>query len=268
MTFTPQVLRDPEQLGAAAAHLIAERIQAAGPRPFLLGCPGGRSAVTTYTALAAEVSDRKLDLSQLIIVMMDDYLVPGGDGQLRREDPSAPHSCERFGRRDIVATLNDATESDHRVGEENLWVPEPYDPEAYDQKIAAYGGIDVFILATGASDGHIAFNPPGSSIDSITRIVRLPDTTRQDNLSTFPTFNGDLNRVPTHGVTVGLGTIKDQSHEVLMLVHGADKQRAVQRLTTATGFDPAWPATIFQECQRPHLFVDVAAYPHLPVTTH
>lgn len=266
MTLIPEVHHTPDELGAAAARLVADRFEAAGPR-FVLGCPGGRSAATTYAALATELADRRLDLSQLVILMMDDYLVTAGNGQFRREDPHAPHSCERFGQRDIIGQLNAAVRPHHRIPLENLWLPDPADPAAYDERITAHGGVDVFLLATGASDGHIAFNPPGSSINSRTRIVRLPDTTRRDNLSTFPTFEGELDRVPTHGVTVGLGTIKDNSREVVMLVHGSDKQYAVQRLVTAEGFDPEWPATVFRMCARPHLLVDINAFPNLTAIT-
>ncbi|MBT0992987.1 6-phosphogluconolactonase [Cellulomonas sp. DKR-3] len=259
MSTPPTVHADAQALGAAAAALVADRIEAAGPRPFLLGCPGGRSAASTYLALAEEVRRRGLDLSRLVVVMMDDYLVPDGDGGLRREDPAAAHSCERFARLEIVAPLNAAAARGQGVADENVWLPDPADPAAYDERIRAAGGIDLFLLASGASDGHVAFNPPGSDAATTTRVVQLPDTTRRDNLATFPTFGGDLAAVPTHGVTVGIATIRDHSREVLMLVHGADKRGAVRRLAGADRYDADWPATVFVDCAHPHLFVDEAA---------
>jgi glucosamine-6-phosphate deaminase len=138
-------------------------------------------------------------------------------------------------------------------------MPDVADPEQYDARIASTGGVDVFILASGASDGHVAFNPPGADVSSRTRIVELPESTRRDNLATFPTFNGDLRNVPTHGLTVGIGTIKAVSKSVLMLLHGSDKGLAAAHLCAADGYDPNWPATVFAECREPQLLIDRAA---------
>lgn len=229
----------------------------AGAR-FLLGCPGGRSARTTYEHLARRAAERRLDLSGLVIVMMDEYVVPGPDGNLVSVGSDQLHSCRRFALEEIVGRLNAPLPAEHQIRPENLWLPDPADPEAYEQRLAA--GIDVFLLASGASDGHVALNPPGAAADTRTRAVALPESTRRDNLATFPSFRGDLDAVPTHGVTVGIATIRERSREVLMLVHGEDKQRAVQRLTAAETYQPDWPATVLVDCRNPHLFVDRAAF--------
>lgn len=259
MRVTPTVFQDPESLGRAAAAHIADRVATAGERPFLLGCPGGRSASSTYRALAREAAERQLDLSRLIIVMMDDYVVRSADGRLVREDSTADHSCERFAREEIVAPLNAAVDEGRRIPAENLWMPDVTDPAQYDGRIEAAGGVDIFILASGASDGHVAFNPPGSDANSRTRIVELLDSTRRDNLATFPSFGGDLSNVPKHGLTVGIGTITAVSKSVLMIVHGTDKGLAVAHLTAADGYDADWPATVFAECREPQLLIDRAA---------
>jgi glucosamine-6-phosphate deaminase len=259
MPVPPTVFDDAEALGKAAAAHIADAITAAGERPFLLGCPGGRSASSTYTALAGEAEHRRLDLSRLVIVMMDDYVVRSAAGELVREDATAAHSCERFAREEIVATLNGGLPEERRIPETNLWMPDVVDPGRYDGRIESAGGVDIFILASGASDGHVAFNPPGSDITCRTRIVDLPDSTRRDNLATFPTFGGNLENVPRHGLTVGIGTIKAVSKSVLMLVHGPDKGLAAAHLVGADGYDASWPATIFADCRKPQLFIDRAA---------
>ncbi|MDH2443212.1 hypothetical protein QDR37_04545 [Amnibacterium sp. CER49] len=258
MHVPPAVFEDAGSLGRAAAGLVADRIAAAGDRPFLLGGPAGRSAMSTYRALAREVAERRLDLSRLIIVMMDDYVVRTDAGELVREAPTAQHSCERFVREQIVGPLN-AAAGERRIPEQNLWMPDVSEPEQYDRRIEAAGGVDVFILASGASDGHVAFNPRGSDAASRTRILELPDSTRRDNLATFPSFGGDLANVPTHGLTVGIGTIVAVSKSVLMLVHGSDKGLAAARLSAADAYDPDWPATAFAVCRDPHLLLDQAA---------
>ena len=251
------VFDDAVQLGRAAATVVAERIARADDR-FLLGCPGGRSPRSTYQALAALAGARELDLSRVVIVMMDDYVVEAADG-FRREDPAALHSCERFAREEIVGPLNASVAPELRIPEDGVWFPDPADPAAYDERIAAAGGIDLFLLASGASDGHVAFNPPGAPRESRTRVVPLPDSTRRDNLATFPSFGGDLEQVPRHGVTVGVDTIAALSASVLMLAHGEDKGLATRRLIGAVEYEPDWPATIVSECRDPRLFIDRAA---------
>lgn len=263
----PRVFAQPDALGDAVARLIVDRLSSmSAGRPFLLGCPGGRSLRTTYRQLARRVAQGRLDLSELVVVMMDEYVELTPDGRPVAVDPDRPYSCRRFGAVEIAGRLNQALETagapaDHAVRAENLWLPDPADAGDYDDRLAAAGGIDLFLLASGATDGHVAFNPPGADRDSRTRVVPLPDSTRRDNLATFPSFGGDLATVPTHGVTVGIATIRERSAEVIMVVHGADKQSAARRLATAAEYRPDWPATVLTECRSPRLYVDRAAFP-------
>ena len=245
----------PDALGNALANDIAARL-AARPGRFLLGCPGGRSPRPVYAALARIAAATGLDLSRLIIVMMDDYLIesPGGFDHV---DADAHYSCRRFARQDIQAVLNAALPPAHRIPDTQVWFPDPQTPDAYDARIRNAGGIDYFLLACGAGDGHVAFNPPGSSADSITRIVTLAAQTRRDNLATFPDFAG-LDAVPRHGLTVGIATIA-AARASGMVVWGADKRRAFQHLSQATAYDPAWPATVWTACPDATLYADHAA---------
>lgn len=261
MRVEPTVFDGPAAVGRALAALIADRIAAAGAgRSFLLGCPSGRSPRTTYVALAREVTARRLDLTGLVIVMMDEYVEPdGATGQMRPIDATAAHSCRRFGQAEIVGRLNAAAAPGRGISPERFWVPDPAVPGDYDRRIADHGGIDVFILASGAGDGHVAFNPPGTGPDTATRVVRLAEQTRRDNLSTFPSFGGDIDRVPRYGVTVGVGTIREQSKQAVMVAHGAQKAHAVRRIAEADSYQPQWPATILADCASPLLFVDEAA---------
>lgn len=252
MRVRPEIHPSPDALGRAAAGDIADGIAAAGRdgRRYLLGCPAGRSPLPVFRALAHEVRGRRLDLSHVVLVLMDDYVT----GACQRVPAHLPYSCEGFARRHLAAPLAAAT----RSPEPELWLPDPADPAAYDRAIAAHGGIDLFVLASGASDGHVAFNPPGSARDSVTRVVELTETTRRDNLATFPEFPG-LDAVPTHGVSVGVGTIAELSKSAVMVVHGRDKTVAYQRLSAATDYEPDWPATILAACKQPRLLADRAA---------
>ncbi len=210
---------DADDLGRALAREIAEL------RPKLLGCPGGRSLVSTYRALAAS----EADLSGTTIVMMDEYVpVP---------PTSAHYSCRGFGLREIARPLG--------IPDERVWLPDPDEPEAYDERIEAAGGIDVFLLAAGASDCHVAFLPPGSPVDGMTSVARLADSTRRDNLATFPELTS-LDEVPTRGVSVGLGTIM-QARRLRLVLHGPDKRKAAERILARDRFDSDWPATVVHE---------------------
>jgi glucosamine-6-phosphate deaminase len=265
------VFDDADSLGRALATQIADGIEkaAADRCNYVLGCPGGRSAHSTYRALAVEVRCRGLDLGHVTIAMMDEYLVPAeGADRLRAVDPALPHSCSCFGRVEIVEPLNAAAGLGRGLAPDQPIIPDPDNPAAYDELLTALGGVDLFLLASGASDGHIAFNPPGTPAATRTWVTRLADRTRQDNLATFPSFGG-LDDVPEYGVTVGVGTIREQSKRVVMVAHGADKAAAARRLAAATTYEPDWPATIFATCANPELYLDAASargWPPHPTT--
>lgn len=260
MTVTSNIrpFEDGNALGRSLAAEIAERIGtsfASGER-FFLGCPGGRTPKTTYAALAAEVARRDFNLAGLVIVMMDDYVERVGETW--QHVPSDAHnSCRRFAHEEIQGVLNAVVDPANALPDSNVWFPNPEHPAEYDQRIQDAGGIDFFILASGAGDGHIAFNPPGSTEDSRTRIVELAEQTRRDNLATFPDFE-TLDAVPTHGVTVGIATIAEQTAAAMILI-GEDKRDAYVRLTSGYGYDPSWPSTIYRLMAEAALYADEAA---------
>lgn len=227
-----RVFPDPDALGAALAGEVLDAYTRS-EGPFLLGCPGGRSLLTTYRALAS----LQPELDRLVVVMMDEYL---------GAPPDAHYSCRGFARRELAAPLG--------LREEQVWLPEPEDPAAYDERIAGVGGIDLFLLASGASDGHVAFVPPGSPRDGRTSVLALAESTRRDNLATFPRF-ASLDEVPSHGVSVGLGTILG-ARSVRLVLHGAGKRAATARLLELDGFDPSWPASIVHDHDDAEIWVD------------
>ncbi len=261
MSMAPRVFSDHRSLGHALAQRIMGGIAEAGRahRPYLLGCPGGRSLLPAYRMLNEVATRHRLDLSPLVIVMMDDY-VTERNGRLVHVPADAHYSCQRFAVEQIVAPIRDLTGA---PGPDRIWMPDPADPSVYDRLIARSGGIDLFLLASGASDGHIAFNPPGSSRHSTTRVVELSERTRVDNLATFPRFKS-LDEVPTHGVTVGVGTIADLSRSSVMVCLGAEKRRTVKMITSAQSYDPTWPATIVTEMSQAELWVDRAVLNQVP----
>lgn len=240
-------------LGAALAGTIADGISAAAARGqrYVLGCPGGRSPRPVYTALAAEIGARNIDLDHVIIVMMDDYAVADGDGY-RTVPDTETFSVARFGVEEIVTPLQAVGR-----GTPTLWTIDAADPMAHETRIAATG-IDLFILASGSGDGHVAFNAPGTLADARSRVVELPLSTRTDNVRTHPEF-GSPDGAPQFGATIGTGTIAQYSRKAVLVAHGAEKKQAADTLRAGNHYNPDWPATIVHLCQDAELLIDGAA---------
>jgi glucosamine-6-phosphate deaminase len=228
-----RVFADEDELGRALAEEVLVRYDGTDG-PYLLGCPGGRSLRSTYRALVAH--GRTLD--RLVVVMMDEYVGAPAD---------AHYSCTRFAHEEIAEPL----------GAGEVWLPDADDPAAYDDRIAAAGGVDLFLLASGASDGHVAFVPPGSPREGRTSVIPLATSTRKDNLATFPAF-GSLDDVPLHGVSVGLGTI-GEVRALRLVLHGAGKRAAVARLLALNSFDATWPASLVHDHPDAQVWIDKEA---------
>lgn len=253
------VFESGAQLGSALAAEIADGIALAREEGhlYVLGCPGGRTPRPIYHALVETVRERALPLSNVVVAMMDDYVLLQDDGTFANVEEEMHYSCRRFGSIEIVAALN-AVAGSSPIPDANLWVPDAAAPDAYEERLREVGGIDLFLLASGASDGHVAFNPPGSARDSTTRVVTLAPSTKQDNLATFPAFSG-VGAVPDYGVTVGINTIAELSKALVMILIGSDKTTAFRELTAAEGYDPHWPATVIAAREDGRIYADRAA---------
>lgn len=253
-----RVFSSPDAIGEhLAERLLAmfDEARKAG-RHFLLGCPTGRTPRPIYDAIAKRVAETKQDISHLILVMMDEYLVQTPSG-FEYASPDAPWSCHNFVQVEIARHWNHDLPRDRRLKNESAWFPDPRDPVAYDKRIADAGGVDFFILASGVSDGHVAFNPPGSPRESRTRIIELPESTRRDNLQTFPVF-GSLASVPTHGISVGIATISS-AKKAAMVLWGKSKALSLARVVGTDHYEPDWPATVIHECSGGEILSDTDA---------
>ena len=251
-----RVFPSPDAIGEhLAERLLArvERARSSGAR-FVLGCPTGRTPRPVYSALARRLAEEPQDISHVVLVMMDEYLVRADRGGFEYASRDEEWSCHHFARAEISGRLNAGVMPTHRLRDESIWFPDPRDPAAYDARIAEAGGIDFFILASGASDGHVAFNPPGSPRNSRTRIIQLSEETRQDNLQTFPSF-GTLANVPSHGISVGIDTIAS-AKESAMIVWGSGKRLTLTRIKRAERYEADWPATVIHECAVGEILAD------------
>jgi len=242
----------PEEIGSVLGNRLLSEIgrARAEKRRYVLGCPTGRTPKPIYSAIASRLAKSPQDLSHVVLTMMDEYVVE------RRDNAPAekPWSCHYFARNEIIRRWNEHLPKEFALGDSSVWFPDPVDPAHYDTRIKEVGGIDFFILASGASDGHVAFNPPGSPRDSRTRIVELSEQTRRDNLQTFPAF-GSIDAVPTHGVSVGIATITAARAGVMVLT-GASKRESLSRILKAEHYDPQWPATVVHEIAAGEILAD------------
>lgn len=258
-----QILHYPNAsiLGSALAEIIGEKIEIKlrtdTASLFILGCPGGRSPQATYIALANVLAARKINLNRVVIAMMDNY-VRRINSEWQHVDSNAHYSCERFAREHIQGVFNDGRSWHERLPDSNIWFPNPLHPESYDRRLQSAGGVDFFILASGSGDGHVAFNPAGTPLDSKSRIVELAQQTRIDNLGTFPDFSS-IADVPTHGVTVGTGTISNCSLEAALILSGSDKTLAYKKILATEEYNKDWPSTVIHTIDNSLVLVDDSA---------
>ena len=134
--------------------------------------------------------------------------------------------------------------------------------EAYEAKMKAVGGIDLFLGGIGP-DGHIAFNEPASSLSSRTRQKTLTTDTIIAN-SRF--FDNDVNKVPKTALTVGVGTVLD-AKEVLIIVNGHNKSRAL-RHAIEEPINHMWTISALQMHPKGIVVCDYDACAELKVGTY
>ncbi len=250
-----QIFQTPAEIGGwLGGRLLAEIEQSrlAGRR-YVLGCPTGRTPRPIYDEIATRLRTSPQDLSHVVLAMMDEYLVQQGQ-RLDYAPSDRPWSCHYFAAHEITARWNAALPENHRLPDSSVWFPDPHKPDSYDARVADAGGIDFFILASGATDGHVAFNPPGSRPETRTRIIALSEQTRRDNLQTFPAF-GTIDAVPKHGVSVGIATIT-AARAAVMVLTGSSKRESLTRILKTERYDPQWPATVIHEFRSGEILAD------------
>jgi glucosamine-6-phosphate deaminase len=131
----------------------------------------------------------------------------------------------------------------------------------YEQLIEKYGGIELFLGGIGP-DGHIAFNEPGSSLSSRTRVKTLAYDTVRAN-SRF--FDNDISKVPKMALTVGVGTVMD-AREVVVIITGAHKALAMHKCIEE-GVNHMWTVSAIQMHPRACIVCDEDATLELRVKT-
>lgn len=237
-----------------AANYVAGRINAANPteeKPFKLGCPTGSSPLGLYKELIALNKAGKVSFRNVVTFNMDEYV------KLPESHPESYHS---FMWNNFFSHIDIKKENVHILNGNagNLEV----ECANYEKAIREAGGIDLFMGGIGP-DGHIAFNEPGSSLTSRTRVKTL---TTDTIIANCRFFDNDVNLVPKTALTVGVGTVMD-AKEVLIVVNGHNKARALQH-AVEEGVSQMWTVSALQ--MHPHAIIvcDEAACGELKVDTY
>lgn len=245
---------DFNNLSQWAANYVAAKINAAKPtadKPFVLGLPTGSSPLGMYKSLIELNKKGIVSFKHVITFNMDEYV------GLPQNHPQSYYTFmwdNFFNHVDIqkenVNILNgNASDLNKECA-------------AYEAKMKSVGGVDLFLGGIGP-DGHIAFNEPGSSLSSRTRIKTL---TKDTIIANSRFFDNDINKVPKTSVTVGVGTILD-AKEVLIMVNGHNKARALAQAVEGA-VNQMWTITALQLHEKAIIVCDEAATEDLKVGTY
>lgn len=250
-----KVFSSSDQLAKTLAAEILNQLQR--KKKFVLGCPGGRSLTKTYFYLGRISYQKKISLKNLTIIMMDEYVIKQ-KGQYKVVDPLAHYSCTRFSKQVIQRLLNFKKNTNDKLQSHQILFPNVQKPSTFDSQIIKLGGVDIFLLASGSSDGHVAFNNFNAKRNSKTHITKLSIQTRSDNMKTFPNFK-KISEVPHYGLTVGLSTISKLSKSAILVLAGKEKHIAFQKIIKKSKFDNTWPATVVFDCKNYKIYADQKA---------
>ena len=251
-----RLIIQPDYLNVSkwAASYVASIINQASlkeDRPFVLGLPTGSSPLGIYQYLIDLYLKRTVSFKNVITFNMDEYV---GLPQNHKQ------SYYTFMWNNFFSQIDILPENVHILnGNVKDLVAEC---EAYESKMKAVGGVDLFLGGIG-EDGHVAFNEPGSSLASRTRQKTLTTDTLLAN-SRF--FDNDINKVPKKSLTVGVGTILD-SKEILVTTSGHNKARAL-RHAVEEPINQMWTISALQLHPKAIIVCDYDACAELRVGTY
>jgi len=209
-----------DEMSRCAAEIIAELVKSTPD--CVLGLAAGKTAIGTYKELI-RMHEQELDFRAVKTFNLDEYLGLGID---LSKSYAKDQSYARFMYEELFRHIN--------IKKENIHIPDgrAKDPERfcqqYEEEIKRAGGIDLQILGIGRN-GHLAFNEPGSSLSSRTRIQLLTKETLDENYESFYKKAGKKREeMPRLGMTMGIGTILESRH-LLLLADGEKKAEVVAR---------------------------------------
>ncbi len=248
-----RLLVTKHNIGVWAANYVCDKINRFKPtasRPFVLCLPTGSTPIAMYPPLIALYLQKKVSFEDVITFNMDEYV-----GVL----PEHPQSYHYYMYNNFFKHINIKKENINILDGNAVSLID--ECQRYEKKIKDYGSINLLLGGVG-EDGHIAFNEPGSSLGSQTRIKTLNHSTVVAN-SRF--FENDITQTPTQALTIGIQTVLD-ANEVLILANGIQKASAVRQAIEG-GVSSMFPVSALQLHQKVALLCDELATFELKVKT-
>ncbi|UVI36714.1 glucosamine-6-phosphate deaminase [Brevibacterium spongiae] len=243
------VIADEYTLAELAADAI-ERLLRTQTSP-VLGLATGSSPLRIYDELTTRHKNEGLSFAHAQAFMLDEYVGIAADHPERYRNVIEAQIASRVDFAEGAVHGPDGSADDLAAASAD-----------YEAQIAAAGGIDLQILGIG-TDGHVAFNEPGSSLASRTRVKSLTHQTRVDNARFF---DGDVEQVPKLCLTQGMGTIMEAGHLVLVAT-GGNKAEAVHQMVEGS-ISAMWPASVLQMHQHVTVLLDDAAASRLQLADY
>lgn len=230
---------DYQEMSRVAGEMILRQLDK--KRDSVLGLATGSTPIGTYQYLIQAYRDGKVSFADVKTFNLDEYAGLADDH---------PNSYHYFMQQELLGHINIPAENSYiPTGETNDLDREA---ERYEALITEAGGIDLQLLGIGVN-GHIGFNEPGTSFASKTQVVELAESTRQANVRFF----NSIDEVPTHAVTMGIGTIM-RSREIILLITGESKAAILDQLLRG-GVSEDIPATVLKQHENVTLIADQAA---------
>lgn len=228
-----------EEASQAAADIMIEQIK---DKPdSVLGLATGSTPIKLYELMIEDCQKNGTSYKDVKTYNLDEYFGLAADHE---------QSYHYFMQTHLFHGLD--------IKPENTHVPEGQgnieeNCETYN-KMLSENPIDLQLLGIG-SNGHIGFNEPGESFDSVTHQVALKESTIKDNARLF--FNNDINAVPTKAITMGIKNIMD-AKKVLLIACGENKAEPIRALVTGEITEDV-PATVLNNHDNVVVIIDKAA---------
>lgn len=245
-----KILSNRQELITKTVELLITRINNhTTSQPFVLGLSTGATVLSICEELVKHYQAGDISLKNVITFHAGEYI---GFSYISKQKYFKILQESFFSKVDIptqnIFTIDGST-SDIML-----------ECQHYEQKIKEFGGMDLFLGSLG-ENGNIAFNEPGSSLVSRTRIKTLTMETKRADARFF---DNDINLVPSQAITMGLGTIFD-AKEIIITVYGFQKAFTIQKCLEQSISDMN-PASILQMHENVRFFIDKVAGRFLNLT--
>ncbi|UKS53830.1 glucosamine-6-phosphate deaminase [Mycoplasma feriruminatoris] len=227
------ILENEDQVAITSAKIISDQIK--NKPNSVLGLATGSTPIKTYQQLIKMYQDKEISFKNITAFNLDEY---------KDIDPNNDQSYHYFMDHQLFNFID--------INKNNCYIPNASfynNPQQYDELIKKFNGIDLQLLGLGIN-GHIGFNEPNTSFDSLTQIVDLTQSTIKANSRFFDS----IELVPTKAISMGLKSIMN-ARKILLLATGINKADAIFHLIEDK-ITPNWPCSILQNHNDVTIIID------------